>query len=113
MFLIIGPSNNEDGEDNVEDDLHDKEDPKMVELEESEEEVKLSLNTICKALKPSTIQLMTCIRRFEVSLLIDSGSTYNFINANIVEKLGLKGVAVKSLEVKVANKDNLKCREMV
>lgn len=50
-YLIVGPSDSKDVEDNVEDELHDEEDLKMVELEENKEEVELSLNTICGASK--------------------------------------------------------------
>lgn len=48
-----------------------------------------------------------------MSLLINFRSTYNFINVDIVGQLGLKGVTVEPFEVKVANRDNLKCRKIV
>lgn len=37
-----------------------------------------------------------------------SGSTHNFINFNIVTKVGLKPSVIEPFEVKVANRDKLK-----
>lgn len=48
-----------------------------------------------------------------MSFLVDFRPSHNFINVNIVRKLGLRGVAVESFEVKGANGDKLKCDEVV
>lgn len=63
------------------------------------------------------MRFMTCIETFEVSLLVDFSSTYNFINTNITEKVGLKGYALEPFMVRVASGEKLmqenssKCKE--
>ena len=74
------------------------------------EEAELSLHAMSGAKAPSTMRLMAWIGKHEVTLLVDSGSSHNFINANITKKSGLQGVAVKPFEVKVANGEKLKWR---
>ncbi|KAL5838392.1 hypothetical protein ACOSQ3_015561 [Xanthoceras sorbifolium] len=72
----------------------------------------LSLNAISGTPRPSTMRLMAWIGSSEVSLLVDSGSSHNFINVNTVKKLGMKGVAIEPFDVKVANGERLKCDEV-
>ena len=55
------------------------------------EEVELSLNAMTGKQKPATLKLMAWIGKYEVTLLVDSGSSYNFINSNIIKKVGLHG----------------------
>ncbi|KAH7526809.1 hypothetical protein JRO89_XSUnG0053200 [Xanthoceras sorbifolium] len=50
----------------------------------------LSLNTISGTPRPSTMRLIAWIGSSEVSLLVDSGLSHNFINVNTVKKLGVK-----------------------
>ena len=59
------------------------------------------------------MRLIAWIEKHEVTLLVDSGSSHNFVNANIIKKIGLRGVAVEPFEVKVANGEKLKCDEVV
>ena len=73
----------------------------------------LSLHAMSGARIPSTMRLMAWVGKHEVTLLVDSGSSHNFINANITKKVGLRGVAVEPFEVKVANGEKLKCEEVV
>ena len=47
----------------------------------------------------------------ELIVLIDSGSTHNFINERIAELLQLPMVPIEPFNVKVANGDPLKCQE--
>ncbi|KAK0580275.1 hypothetical protein LWI29_000190 [Acer saccharum] len=46
-------------------------------------------------------------------MLVDSSSSHNFINANIVRKIGLREAAIEPFDVKVANREKLKCEEVV
>ena len=61
----------------------------------------------------STMQLMAWIGKHEVTLLVDSGSSHNFVNASIIKQIGLRGVTMEPFEVKVANGKKLKCEEVV
>ncbi|KAL5798655.1 hypothetical protein ACOSQ2_003475 [Xanthoceras sorbifolium] len=72
----------------------------------------LSLNATSGTPRPSTMRLMAWIGSSEVSLLVDSGSSHNFINVNTVKKLELKGVAIEPFDVKVANGERLRCEEV-
>ncbi|KAL5858008.1 hypothetical protein ACOSQ3_005466 [Xanthoceras sorbifolium] len=72
----------------------------------------LSLNAISGTSRPSTMRLMAWIGSSEVSLLVDSGSSHNFINMNTVKKLGMKGTAIEAFDVRVANGERLKCDEV-
>ena len=77
------------------------------------DEAELSLHAMSGAKAPSTMRLMAWIGRHKVTLLVDSGSSHNFVNANIIKKIELRGVAVEPFEVKVANGEKLKCDEVV
>ncbi|KAI9168868.1 hypothetical protein LWI28_003061 [Acer negundo] len=59
------------------------------------------------------MRLMAYVGKFEVSMLVDSGSSHNFINANIVRKIELRGAAIEPFDVNVANREKLKCEEVV
>lgn len=72
----------------------------------------MSLNAISRASKLSTMQLKTWIGKHKVSLLVDSGLTYNFVNVDILRKLGLRGEAMEPFEVKVTNEDKLNCEQL-
>ncbi|XP_038977863.1 uncharacterized protein LOC120108346 [Phoenix dactylifera] len=78
-----------------------------------EEEAELSLHALSGVQRPSTMRLMAWVGKHEVSLLVDSGSSHNFINSGIVRKVGLKGAAVEPFEVKVASGEKLRCEEVV
>lgn len=59
------------------------------------------------------MQLITWLEKFQVTLLVDSDSTHNFINSNIVSKVGLKPNPILPFEVKVARGDKLKCEALI
>lgn len=79
----------------------------------SQGEAKLSLNAMAKVPQPSSKRVMACIEKFEVTLLVDNDSTYNFINFNIVIKVRLKPVSIAPFEVKVINGNKFKCEGLV
>lgn len=92
----------------------DGEEHEEVKLSDSHGEAEFTLNVLVGGvLRPSLMRLMAWIRKFEVSLLVDSGLTHNFINSNIVTKVGLKSSSIIHFEVKVANRKKLKCETLV
>lgn len=111
--MLIELSDDEDGDENIEGGLCDAAKHPLVKLKEGEEEAKLSLNIISGVLKPPTMWLKAQIGKYEVFLLVDSGLTYNFINTDIMRRLGLKGEVMESFKVRVANKDELKSEELI
>ncbi|KAL5807652.1 hypothetical protein ACOSQ3_028343 [Xanthoceras sorbifolium] len=48
----------------------------------------------------------------DVTLLVDFGSSHNFINVNTVKKLGMKRVSIEPFDVTVANGERLRCDEV-
>ena len=54
---------------------------------------------------------MVLLEKKSLCILIDSGSTHNFINANIVGKLGCVMEYINELRVLTANGNVLKCKE--
>lgn len=56
---------------------------------------------------------MACIGKQEVTLLVNRGSTHNFINTHILKKIGLYGEDVETFDVKVANGEKLRCKKLV
>ncbi|KAG7996275.1 hypothetical protein I3843_01G150700 [Carya illinoinensis] len=108
----------EDDTSEVEEDVHvetTSEESEQEEAGSSEplEEAELSLNAISSVPRPTSMKVMAWVGKFEVTLLVDSGSTHNFINANIVTKIGLKPCAIEPFEVKVANGNKLRCEALV
>ncbi|XP_041024018.1 uncharacterized protein LOC121264784 [Juglans microcarpa x Juglans regia] len=84
-----------------------------AEPSEGDEDVELSLNAMSGVQRPTSMRVMAWIGKFEVTLLVDSGSTHNFINSNIVTKVGLKPSTMEPFDVKVANGDKLRCEGLV
>ncbi|KAK0595847.1 hypothetical protein LWI29_010591 [Acer saccharum] len=114
VFTIIDSSESDD--DVVVSDgeaTSDEGELRVTELGENNYEVELSLNAMSGVSKPSTMRLMAWVGKFKVSMLVDSGSSHNFVNANIVRKIGLRGAAIEPFDVKVANGEKLKCEEVV
>ncbi|XP_042980015.1 uncharacterized protein LOC122310203 [Carya illinoinensis] len=99
-------------EEHEESSSHESE-PEEVEPSEEEGDAELSLNAMSGVQKPTSMRVMAWIGKFEITLLVDSGSTHNFINANIVTKVGLKPSTIEPFEVKVANGDKLRCEGLV
>ncbi|XP_042962448.1 uncharacterized protein LOC122296713 [Carya illinoinensis] len=77
------------------------------------EEVELSLNVMAGISKPTSMRLMAWVGKREVTLLVDSGSTHNFINSSIVGKVGLKPSPIPPFEVKVASGEKLQCEALI
>ncbi|XP_034707028.1 uncharacterized protein LOC117930485 [Vitis riparia] len=59
---------------------------------------------------PKTMRIATRIGAHDVVVLIDSGSTHNFISECMANLLRLPVVLTKSFKVRVANGENLRCQ---
>ena len=113
VFMIIDSSDSDNDVISNEEATSDEGELRVAELGENNCEAELSLNAMSGVSKPSTMRLMAWVGKFEVSMLVDSGSSHNFINANIVRKIGLRGATIEPFDVKVANGEKLKCEEVV
>ncbi|GFS38385.1 hypothetical protein Acr_00g0057160 [Actinidia rufa] len=58
---------------------------------------------------PQTIRVLGKLQNHEVTVLIDGGSTHNFIDQNVVSKFGLHVVQDKTFQVMVANREKIDC----
>ncbi|TXG67238.1 hypothetical protein EZV62_008513 [Acer yangbiense] len=108
VFMIIDSSESDDVVVSDGEATSDEGELRVAELGENNCDAELSLNAMSGVSKPSTMRLMAWVGKFEVSMLIDSGSSRNFINTNIIRKIGLRGAAIEPFDVKVANGEKLK-----
>jgi hypothetical protein len=59
--------------------------------------------------QPQTFRVTGKVGNKELIMLIDGGSTHNFIDQSVVTKLGLQVVRGKTFKVTVDNKDVIEC----
>ena len=96
-----------------EEDSSDQVDHKAIIESSSEDKAELFLNALTGTLKPTTMRLMAWIGKHEVSLLVDSGSSHNFVNPNVMKRVGMRGSEIESFDVMVANGEKLQCGKVV
>ena len=56
-----------------------------------------------------TMRVTVFVRKRLLHILVDSGSTHNFLDVNVVKKLGCKLEEVGPMRVDVANGSSLSC----
>jgi hypothetical protein len=76
-----------------------------------EEEPLISLHAIAGCNGPKTMRIKAVIGKRTLVILIDSGSTHNFVDQKIAHSLQLAVKPVEEFVVKVANGERLRCRE--
>lgn len=87
-----------------------------VEAEKEEnqvEEAKVSVQAMNGSGGTGTLKLQGAIQGKPVTILVDSGSTHNFISQNLVKQLHLKVSPCTPFKVTVANGDELNCETTV
>nr|GMC60966.1 retrotransposon-related protein [Ipomoea batatas] len=91
-------------------------DPVVVEDYHTDEEVISGdvsvLNTMTGPRNPRSLRLTGNIKGSSCLVLIDSGSTHNFINPAIVERLQLPTKSIKPFQVYIGNGDTLGCQHV-
>ncbi|CAA0840132.1 cysteine-rich RLK (RECEPTOR-like protein kinase) 8, partial [Striga hermonthica] len=60
---------------------------------------------------PRTMRLSARVKDRRVMVLVDNGSSHNFINADLSQKLNLPTTKIETFEVRVANGERLQCTE--
>ena len=88
-----------------------------ADAEEPEEErteliPEVSFNALKDEYAPSILRLKGTIRDKQVRILVDSGSTFNFVQAGVAQKLGLVHTKVDPFKVFVGSGDFIWCQVM-
>ena len=101
--MMIPTSNNDNGKASFEKDSSDQADHRAIIESSSEEEVELSLKTLTGTQKTTTMRLMAWIGEHEISFQVDSGSSYTFVNLNVMKRVGTRESEIKPFDIRVAN----------
>ncbi|CAA0824894.1 Unknown protein, partial [Striga hermonthica] len=99
-------ANPDDEEAEVEEKLHQEE-----EIEALHEEPEISMHAMAGIRGPRTMRLPAWVKDRCVVVLVDNGSSHNFINTDLSEKLKLPTTKIEPFEVRVANRERLQCTE--
>ncbi|CAA0836886.1 Unknown protein, partial [Striga hermonthica] len=94
------------------------EEPEFVEEREEEEvevledEAEISVHAMAGTKGPRTMRLPAWVKDRRVTVVVDNGSSHNFINATLSHKLKLPTSMVEPFEVRVANGERLRCSKV-
>ena len=69
----------------------------------------ISFHAIARTEHPQTIRVLGKLKNKDVTVLIDGGSTHNFIDQSIVSQFGLQEIRDKTFQVMVANREKIVC----
>lgn len=75
-------------------------------------QVQISFHALSGHLAPETLHLMGRISNQNVVILIDGGSTHNFVQAHLVRSLGLNTQPTHPLRVMVGNGNEVECYQL-
>jgi hypothetical protein len=70
----------------------------------------ISLNALTGFSAPQTLKLIGYIKHRKFIILVDSGSTYNFIHRRISQETNCYICAVNNFQIMIANDGSMKCR---
>ncbi|RVW76696.1 Transposon Tf2-8 polyprotein [Vitis vinifera] len=91
------------------DEVQDKEEE--VEISDNrEDELEVSIHALTGWASPRTMRVAATIKSQPIMVLIDSGSTHNFLSDKVARTLRLPVVPTKSFTVHVANGERLLCQ---
>ncbi|CAA0809130.1 Uncharacterized mitochondrial protein AtMg00860, partial [Striga hermonthica] len=80
-------------------------------LEAVNEEPEISMHAMAGIRGPRTMRLPAWVKDRRVIVLVDNGSSHNFINADLSQKLNLPTTKIEPFDVRVANGERLQCTE--
>jgi hypothetical protein len=69
----------------------------------------ISLNALTGFSAPQTLKLIGYIKNRKVIILVDSGSTHNFIHRRISQEVNCYIRAVNNFQIMIANGGSMKC----
>lgn len=76
------------------------------------EEPIISLQALTGTPNQQTMHVRGYLGTIRVMVLMDSGSTHNFLNPQVAEKLGLKPTYIRRMQVTIANGEKINCTGM-
>ncbi|CAA0807947.1 Unknown protein, partial [Striga hermonthica] len=88
------------------------EEEREVEVEVHDDEAEISVHAMAGTKGPRTMRLPAWVKDQRVTVLVDNGSSQNFINATLSHKLKLPTSMVEPFEVRVANGERLRCSKV-
>lgn len=80
-----------------------------------EETLQLSMCALTREvpeLRCNTMRVEGTVKRGSLSILIDSGSTHNFLDPYLAKRMGYKTITISPVFVAVASRERLVCREI-
>jgi hypothetical protein len=81
-----------------------------MDIESAEEAIpEISFHALAGTAHPQTFRVIGRVGNKELIVLIDGGSTHNFIDQSVVTKLGLQVVRGKTFKMIVGNKEVIEC----
>ena len=81
-------------------------------MQKEEERPVISLYALIKTSDYHTMRVQGRIKNQLVSILINTGSTHNFMDVKVVKTVGERLQCVNSLTVTMANRESLKVQEL-
>jgi hypothetical protein len=100
QLFMISDTNDQDSEEQSE----------VLQAAEDQEAIpEISLHVIAGTAHPQTFRVIGRLRSKEVMVLIDGGSTHNFIDQSMVNKYELPMVPNRKFQVTVANREKIDC----
>ena len=101
----------------IEDSPADENDPTDTQLEQTETTLEgmlpeISFHAIAGTEHPQTIRVPGRLKGRDAIVLIDGGSTHNFIDQSLILNCGLHVLRDKKFQVMVANRDKIECEGM-
>ena len=78
-------------------------------FDEKQAKLEISIHAITSSSHPHTIRVVRVLRKTNITILLDNGSTHNFIDPFLVLKLWLPIVKDNHFQVTVANRTKLNC----
>ncbi|KAL5844087.1 hypothetical protein ACOSQ4_010045 [Xanthoceras sorbifolium] len=81
----------------------------LADQQRQKELSKISFHAIVGIAHPQTIRLQGRMKGKEVTVLVDDGSTHNFVEQSLVKKCGLTVTNDHTFQVMVANKEKMDC----
>ncbi|CAA0810223.1 Unknown protein, partial [Striga hermonthica] len=104
--FVIEVANSDEEEAEVVEDL----DP-VNDIEAFDEEAEISMHAMARIRGPRTMRLPSWVKDRRVIVLVDNGSSHNFINADLSQKLNLPTTKIEPFDVRVANDERLQFTE--
>ena len=111
LLLLKGHEGNVDcGDGTDQQTWEDDHGGEAAEVQEHEPKLEITLHALTGWTAPKTMRVTAKMGPHEVMVLIDSGSTHNFISNRLANKLRLPVIPTETFPVWVANGERLKCQ---